>query len=196
MKTVNTRERIIDAALELFLERGYQGTSIARIETKAGLVPRAGAFYRHFESKEALAIEVARSRVSENPNEFGFSSLDDYGNTRAELIAIALKYEEASARQRPYEKLIQELQGLDFGLELQADLDRAMAAQLTRWIGGKRAASGLDGRARSALLISVIGGWLYYLSMVAKGSPVTSLRDAVLNDWATRWARMLDQDPA
>lgn len=103
MKAVNTRERIIDAALELFLERGYQGTSIARIETKAGLVPRAGAFYRHFESKEALAIEVARSRVSEDPHDFAFASLGDYGDTRAELIAIALKYEEASARQRPYE---------------------------------------------------------------------------------------------
>jgi AcrR family transcriptional regulator len=64
MPKVNTRDRIMQAALKLFVEQGYQKTSIARIETEAGLAPRAGAFYRHFESKQALLVEIARSYVS------------------------------------------------------------------------------------------------------------------------------------
>ena len=88
----------MEAAVKLFMEQGYQKTSIARIETEAGLAPRAGAFYRHFESKEALAQAVARAYVSETPENFGLEKLSDFGDTRAELIAIALKYEEAMAQ--------------------------------------------------------------------------------------------------
>ena len=75
MARVNTRAGIIEAATKLFAEYGFQKTSIARIETEAGLVPRAGAFYRHFESKEALLTEIAKSQVSETPEEFGLERL-------------------------------------------------------------------------------------------------------------------------
>ena len=61
MSQVNTKDRIMQAALKLFVERGYQKTSIARIETEAGLVPRAGAFYRHFDSKQALLVEMTNN---------------------------------------------------------------------------------------------------------------------------------------
>jgi AcrR family transcriptional regulator len=49
-----TRERIIDAAMRLFGERGYRGTSVAEIESAAGLAPGAGGLYHHFHSKEEL----------------------------------------------------------------------------------------------------------------------------------------------
>jgi AcrR family transcriptional regulator len=49
-----TRERIIDAAMRLFGERGYRGTSVAEIEAAAGLAPGAGGLYHHFRSKEEL----------------------------------------------------------------------------------------------------------------------------------------------
>ena len=190
--TKNTRDRILDAALELFLERGYQGTSIARIETKAGLVPRAGAFYRHFDSKRTVFVELAKARVSESPEEFGLGSLADFGDTRAELVAIALKYEEATARQEPFEKLIVEMRDLDFGDELQTEIDRAMIDGLAGWLRNKNAAAELNDTELTTLLFSVLGGWLYYLSMVRKGSPVRDLRDALLDDWASRWATILD----
>ena len=60
-----TRERILDAAVELFGRQGFRATSVGEIEEAAGLVPRRGALYKHFESKEAL-LEAAverRSRV-------------------------------------------------------------------------------------------------------------------------------------
>ena len=193
MSRVNTKDRIIETALTLFAEEGYQKTSIARIESEAGLVPRAGAFYRHFESKQALLLEIAKTRVSENPEEFGFEKLADFGDTRAELVAIALKYEEAMIRQKPFARLIEEIRLLDFGPELQNELDGQMFAGLESWIETKPAAEGLSKSERAALIISVIGGWLFYLSMLRQGSAVEGLRDTLLGEWASRWANMLDQ---
>ncbi|NKB99936.1 MAG: TetR family transcriptional regulator [Pseudomonadales bacterium] len=192
MKQVNTKDRIVQAALELFVEKGYQKTSIGNIEMGAGLVPRAGAFYRHFESKQALLIEIAKSRLSETPDNFEIDRLADFGDTRAELIAIALKYEEAAIRQRPYARLIEEVRLLDFGADLQQELDTDMLAGLTTWAKGKPAAKGLSRLQISALLISVLGGWLFYLSMLQRDAPVEPVRDTLLDEWATRWATFLD----
>jgi AcrR family transcriptional regulator len=50
----STRDRILDAAMELFSQRGYRATSIVQIETAAGLTPGAGGIYHHFRTKEAV----------------------------------------------------------------------------------------------------------------------------------------------
>jgi AcrR family transcriptional regulator len=192
MQPVNTRDRILQAARRLFAADGYRATSIARIETEAGLVPRAGAFYRHFESKQALLEEVARSFVSETPEGFGLDRLADFGDTRSELVSIARSYEEAMIRQRPFARLIEEVRLLDFGADLQNELDGDMLAALVAWIRGKPAAKGLSRKQLSALVITVFGGWLFYLSMVRQGLQVNSLRDTLLDEWATTWASTLD----
>lgn len=46
------RERILDAALELFTERGFHGTPMPLVAELAGV--GAGTIYRYFESKEAI----------------------------------------------------------------------------------------------------------------------------------------------
>src|SRR4029453_17315621 len=50
----SARERVVTAAMRLFGERGYSGTTIAQIEAAAGLSPGAGGVYRHFPSKRAI----------------------------------------------------------------------------------------------------------------------------------------------
>jgi len=50
--------RVIEAALELFAERGYHGTSVPVVMERAGI--GAGSLYRLFESKEALVNAVFR----------------------------------------------------------------------------------------------------------------------------------------
>jgi AcrR family transcriptional regulator len=52
--SVSTRDRILDSAMELFGQHGFKGTSVAAIETAAGLAPGGGGLYRHFPSKQAL----------------------------------------------------------------------------------------------------------------------------------------------
>jgi AcrR family transcriptional regulator len=51
-----TRSHILDAAGELFAERGYDATSVADICAQAGVTK--GAFYHHFESKQSVFLEL------------------------------------------------------------------------------------------------------------------------------------------
>lgn len=50
------RQRILDAALKLFLKTGYDGTAIPPIAKEAGV--SVGTIYRYFESKEVLVNEL------------------------------------------------------------------------------------------------------------------------------------------
>ena len=54
------REAILDAALELFVERGFYGTAVPEIADKAGV--GAGTIYRYFDSKEALVNAIYRQQ--------------------------------------------------------------------------------------------------------------------------------------
>ena len=47
-----TRQRLLDAATEVFLEKGYEGTRVAEVARRAGLT--TGAIYGNFESKADL----------------------------------------------------------------------------------------------------------------------------------------------
>ncbi len=56
------RGRVLDAAVELFAERGYDGTSVAEVIARAQVAK--GGFYHHFASKEALLYEVYGDLIS------------------------------------------------------------------------------------------------------------------------------------
>ncbi|TRW78352.1 TetR family transcriptional regulator [Mycolicibacterium sp. 018/SC-01/001] len=49
-----TRRAIVDAALHLLAERSFSALSLREVTREAGIVP--AAFYRHFESMEALGL--------------------------------------------------------------------------------------------------------------------------------------------
>lgn len=51
-----SREAILTAAMQLFCERGYHGTSMRQIARQAGIA--LGGIYNHFSSKEQLFIAV------------------------------------------------------------------------------------------------------------------------------------------
>jgi len=54
-KRARTRERLIDSALELFGERGYEATTVAQIAAKAGVTEMT--FFRHFVAKADVLLE-------------------------------------------------------------------------------------------------------------------------------------------
>jgi AcrR family transcriptional regulator len=66
----NTRERILVASLELFLERGFDGTTISDIERAVGLAAGTGSFYRHFPSKEEVFVASVERSATEYIEEF------------------------------------------------------------------------------------------------------------------------------
>ena len=56
MARPNTREEIIQAGLKCLVEKGFNAVAVQDI-TDAADVPK-GSFYNHFESKEALGVEI------------------------------------------------------------------------------------------------------------------------------------------
>jgi AcrR family transcriptional regulator len=59
-----TRERIMDEALQLFVERGVAATPVTAIEAAAGLSAGSGSFYRHFKDKQALLAAVVEREIA------------------------------------------------------------------------------------------------------------------------------------
>jgi AcrR family transcriptional regulator len=70
VQSQNLRARILDAAVDLFAEQGYDGTSVAEVITRAGVAK--GGFYHHFASKEDLLYEVYGDLISRQ-----LSAMDD-----------------------------------------------------------------------------------------------------------------------
>ena len=62
-KQNTTKERILDAAVKLFAERGYLGAGVCDLEEAVGI--RRGALYYHIESKENVLFEIVSRSISE-----------------------------------------------------------------------------------------------------------------------------------
>ncbi|MQA87629.1 MAG: TetR family transcriptional regulator [Streptosporangiales bacterium] len=54
------RERLLDAALDVFVEKGVDGATVKDIARAAGVTP--GLLYHYFESKDALVVALMRER--------------------------------------------------------------------------------------------------------------------------------------
>ncbi|MEH0167310.1 TetR/AcrR family transcriptional regulator [Paucibacter sp. JuS9] len=63
-----SHERIVQAAARAIRRSGYDGTGVADIMKEAGLTH--GAFYAHFDSREAMLAEAA-DRAGAESNDFG-----------------------------------------------------------------------------------------------------------------------------
>ena len=71
-KASDTRERLLDIALELFIEQGYDKTSLRQIAERLGF--SKAAIYYHFASKEDILMAL-HMRL----HEFGKEALDALG---------------------------------------------------------------------------------------------------------------------
>ncbi len=60
-RQAETRSRLLDAAEQVFLRRGLQGSSVEEITAEAGFT--RGAFYSNFKSKNELFVELLQDRV-------------------------------------------------------------------------------------------------------------------------------------
>ncbi len=76
----DTRERILDAALDLFIEQGFDGTSLREIAEQLGVTK--AALYYHFESKDDILMAL-HLRL----HEFGRDALTQMGD---EPVTLAL----------------------------------------------------------------------------------------------------------
>ncbi|MFV0433810.1 MAG: TetR/AcrR family transcriptional regulator [Leucobacter sp.] len=63
-----TRERLLDAAIEVFAEAGLQGASVAQVSKRAGFT--RGAFYSNFSDKEELFLAALSREYSRRAADF------------------------------------------------------------------------------------------------------------------------------
>jgi AcrR family transcriptional regulator len=104
-----TRDRILDAAVELFGRQGYHGTSVGEIEEAAGLTPRSGALYKHFPSKAAL-LEAAMEQRSRVVDELeALVTITPVADPHAEVAAlIHIAFREIGRDQRLFRIVMRE----------------------------------------------------------------------------------------
>ncbi len=80
-----TRENIVKQAAGLFNQQGFAGASLADIMAATGL--QKGGIYRHFESKEALALEAFDYAVERMTERFA-AALEGQRDSMSRLRAI------------------------------------------------------------------------------------------------------------
>jgi AcrR family transcriptional regulator len=84
-----TRERLLDAAMQVFASNGYEGASVDRIAEQAGY--SKGAVYSNFSSKEELFLELLKRHMSNEIAEL--HRLLDRSSSAAEILqALKKKY--------------------------------------------------------------------------------------------------------
>ncbi len=61
-KSLQTRDELMAAAVELFGSRGFDATSVADITSRAGYAK--GSFYRHWQSKDDLFLAIVEGKLA------------------------------------------------------------------------------------------------------------------------------------
>ncbi|MHB8465936.1 MAG: TetR/AcrR family transcriptional regulator, partial [Acidimicrobiales bacterium] len=83
-------QRVLDASMRLFSERGYTQTTMAEIESSSGLTPGAGGVYRHFESKFEILQTGVRDQLDALDAIQG-SVVDDKPYDLADLLTLYVR---------------------------------------------------------------------------------------------------------
>lgn len=82
---VDTKERIMEAALELFAQNGYLGTSMSDIASRLGITK--AALYKHYAGKQEIL-----DRIVERMNEMDYERAEKYEMPEAEPDGFAEAY--------------------------------------------------------------------------------------------------------
>ena len=85
-----TKERILEAALQMFSQNGYAGTNIRELSASLGLV-KSGV-YKHYESKEAIWNALLDRMIAYYGERFGSPEhLPPVPETAEELVALTMR---------------------------------------------------------------------------------------------------------
>ncbi len=93
-----TREKILEAATELFAQRGYAGTGVDRLAERSGIAKTA--IYYHFGNKEGLLAAVLERAASVWIENIQRSALD--GDTAQEALDRALAGMQTMVEEKPW----------------------------------------------------------------------------------------------
>jgi len=149
------RAEILDAALEVFAERGYRGASLAAVADKVGLTQQGVLHY--FPSKDALLIEVLRLRdeidaVAFTPTGNGLEMMEKLVSHNATLPGLVQSFTVLSA-----DSVTDNHPAKDFFTERYRTM-RATLVEAIRREFGDQLPGGLSHEQAAALLVAVMDG--------------------------------------
>jgi AcrR family transcriptional regulator len=160
-----TRERLLDAAMEMFAQRGYAGTSVGAIETAAGLAPRSGALYQYFSGKDEL-LAAAVERKLETLDDLGRAlEMLPLGDLESELRLLARwNLKSLQEREALTRFVLRDAQHLPARLRrrLYERLVERPYAQVVAWVEqriGPAVASGVDVYAVTLILVESMAAY-------------------------------------
>jgi AcrR family transcriptional regulator len=92
-----TRDRIIEAAMLLFADSGYEGSTVQNIAAAVGI--KAASLYAHFKGKEAIFDAVFKAAIGrwEHMIDDAFAQADDPVSLEDGAVSIISKYLAAMA---------------------------------------------------------------------------------------------------
>lgn len=178
------RERILDAALRLFVLAGIENTPVSSIEAEAGLQPGSDVFVTLFSSKEAVFQAVVEREIDR--------ALNDH---------LVLEMVDSSPLQETSVRIHGWLDGLDRHRDLMALLarehgwddlpDGLRTVMIDGWIAFEERAAenagAADPRGQGAAVIAALLG--YHLAQQFLGSP---LGDIGRDQFVASLAHMID----
>jgi AcrR family transcriptional regulator len=167
-----TRERILDAAMDVFAEDGFSGATISEVERRVGLAAGTGSLHRHFPSKEALLQAAVEHEVS---------------RCRAEAEAardeLPRAVDPVERRKQVYEQMLHDMRRYDrlFRLMLNEG-DRVSALREAIWAALQRPVRSppQERDVVDAIAMAALGG--YHLFSMMQGRPFNGVaEDRFLN---------------
>jgi AcrR family transcriptional regulator len=192
-----TQVRILEAAMRLFAERGYRATTVGDIERDAGLVPRRGALYRHFATKEAVFEACLDQWIADVT---GFPStleaLLPLEDLRSELTVIARGSLQILGRQTELFRFLAR-DAIDFPHLVRRVHDQLVAVgyrQMSAWLWSKLRAAGAKRHDVAALAAVALASLAHYRQDEAVyGHPPGGASEAAFVEaWVETWYACID----
>lgn len=89
MEKVNTKQEILEAALDLFSVQGFEATAISQIADAVGI--RKASLYSHFESKQAILDALVKNILEQYDQHSIFARLnwDQSANAEGKQVLMA-----------------------------------------------------------------------------------------------------------
>lgn len=87
---MSTKEKILEAALTLFSEQGYDGTSVEQIANAVGI--KAPSLYKHYKGKEDILNAILDSSEARYEESFGSEKkIGKLPSSKKEFIDLTMK---------------------------------------------------------------------------------------------------------
>lgn len=181
-----TRARVMDHALRLFAQHGYDGTSVKMIAESCGMAQ--GLLYRHFESKDHLLRAIFEQSMVDVQASFSIAQQSEDPLDRIEgLIRAAAAI--VTRNQRFWK--------LSYGVRMQHGVLKALGPRLSGWTraiestlhGYLKEAGARKPRLEASILFALIDGMSQHFVLDPDNYPLEDVVDAVVKQYRQRLGR-------